>query len=353
MVFKVNGIVFDVPDHYELTNPKPLGKGAYGVVVAAKDKRTGVAVAIKKIIDTFADLQDAKCIVREIRLLNHLKHANIIRILDVLMPPTKEKCKDVYIVFERMDADLQSLIYSTHDLVESQISYFLYQMLLALKYIHQYGVLHRDLKPGNLLVNANCDLKVCDFGLARKTESDERENPASMTMYVITRWWRPPELLWEPQYTSAVDIWSVGCIMAELYNRKPLFRGNSSKDQLDLIVRKLGKPSKEDIDSIADGGARKYIHNLPPSNGTPLDYLVPTASPAALDLMKKLLAFMAGKRISAEEALKHEYFAEYHGDDTFDEGIPPGDFKFEFEDHDLTEREIRDLLYEEVLAVQK
>ena len=129
------------------------------------------------------------------------------------------------------------------------------QILRGLKYVHSADVLHRDLKPSNLLLNASCDLKICDFGLART-----REAPTNMTEYVVTRWYRAPELLLNSEcYTPAIDMWSVGCIIAEMLGRRPLFAGKDYMDQLRLIVRALGMPSEDDMEFVEHDRARDYI----------------------------------------------------------------------------------------------
>jgi mitogen-activated protein kinase 1/3 len=169
---------------------KQIGAGAYGVVIAATDSETGEKVAIKKIRRAFDDLIDAKRILREIKLLRHFDHDNVISVIDILPPPSLHEFEDVYIVTDLMETDLHRVIYSRQALTDDHIQYFLYQILCALKYIHSADVLHRDLKPSNILLNSNCDLKICDFGLARGVmpEDDESEQAgANLTEYVVTR----------------------------------------------------------------------------------------------------------------------------------------------------------------------
>ena len=175
-----------VPTSYSLV--KPVGHGAYGVVVAALDASSGKKVAIKKVGKAFEDAIDAKRILREILLMKKLVHENIIRIVDILPPPSDaEEFDDIYIVQDLMETDLHRIIYSRQALTIEHIQYFMYQILRGLKYIHSANVLHRDLKPSNLLLNSNCDLKICDFGLARGLEDDQA---GVLTEYVVTRWYR-------------------------------------------------------------------------------------------------------------------------------------------------------------------
>ena len=169
--FMVCGTRFDVDSRYTLM--KPIGHGAYGVVCSAVDNTTGEKVAIKKINKAFEHLTDTKRTLREIKILLHFQHENVIRIKDILRPISPDRFDDVYIVSELMDTDLHQIIASPQPLTDDHCQYFLYQILRALKYIHSAHVLHRDLKPSNLLLNGNCDLKVCDFGLARVAHPEE------------------------------------------------------------------------------------------------------------------------------------------------------------------------------------
>ncbi|THG16832.1 hypothetical protein TEA_003755 [Camellia sinensis var. sinensis] len=170
-----------------------IGKGSYGVVCSAIDTHTGVKVAIKKIHDIFEHISDAARILREIKLLRLLRHPDIVEIKHIMLPPSRRDFKDIYVVFELMESDLHQVIKANDDLTREHYQFFLYQLLRALKYIHTANVYHRDLKPKNILANANCKLKICDFGLARVAFSD---TPTTIfwTDYVATRWYRAPEL---------------------------------------------------------------------------------------------------------------------------------------------------------------
>lgn len=179
-------------------------------------------------------------------------------------------------------------------------------MLLGLKYLHSANVLHRDLKPGNLLVNANCELKICDFGLARTSQGSEQ----FMTEYVVTRWYRAPELLLCcDNYGTSIDVWSVGCIFAEILGRKPLFPGTECLNQLKLIINILGSQNDNNLGFIDNMKARRFIKSLPFTRGINLSSLYPMADPLALDLLKRMLVFDPTKRITVTEALHHPYMA--------------------------------------------
>lgn len=219
---------------------KVIGTGAYGVVVSAIDKVTGRKVAIKKVKDVFCDTDEAKRILRELKLLHHfIGHENVVQLLDIMSyPPKAEKIEDMYIVTNFMDKDLARIIDSKQRFSDQHLQYFLYQILRGVKFIHSANVLHRDLKPENIVVNLNCDLAICDFGLARGFDA----GVGHLTEYVVTRHYRPPELLLEcAQYGKPLDVWSVGCIFAELIQRKVLFCGETPQHQLRLIIEKIGK----------------------------------------------------------------------------------------------------------------
>ncbi|GKV08242.1 hypothetical protein SLEP1_g19904 [Rubroshorea leprosula] len=211
----------------------PIGRGAYGIVCSVMNSETNEMVAMKKISNAFDNRMDAKRTLREIKLLRHLDHENVVGIRDVVPPPVRREFTDVYVATELMDTDLHQIIRSNQSLSEEHCQYFLYQILRGLKYVHSANVIHRDIKPSNLLLNANCDLKICDFGLARPTAENE-----FMTEYVVTRWYRAPELLLNSSdYTAAIDVWSVGCVFMELINRKPLFPGRDHVHQMRLLTQ--------------------------------------------------------------------------------------------------------------------
>jgi serine/threonine protein kinase len=227
---------FTVDRRYSLI--RTIGSGAYGVVVSARDEKTDDNVAIKMVPKCFSDEIDAKRILREIKLLNHFRHDNIVSLIDMMPPDVKyvEDFTDVYLVADLMETDLHRIIYSKQKLTIDHVQYFIYQVLRGLKYIHSCQVLHRDLKPSNLLVNSNCDLKICDFGLARGIRGPEEEGKGGtmlLTEYVVTRWYRAPEIMLAcHEYSYPVDVWSVGCIFAELILRKPYFPGDDYIDQV-------------------------------------------------------------------------------------------------------------------------
>ncbi|ODV74732.1 Pkinase-domain-containing protein [Cyberlindnera jadinii NRRL Y-1542] len=253
-------ISFNVSDYYQIL--EIVGEGAYGVVCSAVHKPTGTKVAIKK-IQPFDKPMFCLRTLRELKLLKHFNsHENIISILDIQKPLNYESFSEVYLIQELMETDLHRVIKS-QTLSDDHCQYFIYQTLRALKAMHSANVLHRDLKPSNLLLNSNCDLKVCDFGLARSVASSEN-NFGFMTEYVATRWYRAPEIMLTFQeYTTAIDVWSVGCILAEMLSGKPLFPGRDYHNQLWLIMEVLGTPTMDDYYNIKSKRAREYIRTLP------------------------------------------------------------------------------------------
>jgi Protein kinase domain len=324
-----------------------VGAGAYGVVVAATDTSTGGTVAIKRIGNCFKNLKDTKRIVREIRLMRHFQHENVLPVLDVFVPEAKDEFSDVYIISPLMDSDLQQIIGSSQELSDDHCQYFIYQVLRGLKAIHSAHVLHRDLKPSNLILNGDCQLKICDLGLARVANPSD-DWTSYLTEYVATRWYRAPEVIlsWK-RYTKAIDVWSVGCIFSELLARRPVFPGSSYIHQISAITDVLGTPPEDEIANISSEPARRFIRQLGFKPRVPLAQLHPNATPLALDLLDKLLQFDPIKRITVEEALAHPYLASLH--DGSDEPEGAAAFNFDFEDYELTEEVFRDLLWQEMV----
>lgn len=246
-------------------------------------------------------------------------------------------------------------IRSGQPLTDAHFQSFIYQTLCGLKYIHSANVLHRDLKPGNLLVNADCELKICDFGLSRGFDPDQNTvvpgQQEFMTEYVATRWYRAPEIMLSHQnYTTAIDLWSVGCILAELLGRRPLFKGRDYVDQLNQILHYLGHPSEAMLQRIASPRAQQYIRSLPFKPGIPFEQLYPKANPLALDLLRRLLAFDPRQRITCDEALAHPYLAVWH--DPADEPVCHAKFDFSFENVDDISG-MKKLILDEVISFRR
>ncbi|XP_024148256.1 mitogen-activated protein kinase 14A isoform X2 [Oryzias melastigma] len=338
---EVNKTIWEVPDRYQ--NLSPVGSGAYGSVCSAYDTKTGLKVAVKKLSRPFQSIIHAKRTYRELRLLKHMKHENVIGLLDVFTPATSLKeFTDVYFVNHLMGADLNNIV-KCQKLTDDHVQFLIYQILRGLKYIHSADIIHRDLKPSNLAVNEDCELKILDFGLARLTDDE-------MTGYVATRWYRAPEIMlnWM-HYNMTVDIWSVGCIMAELLTGRTLFPGTDHIDQLKLIMMLVGTPGPELLMKISSESARTYISSLAHMPKRNFADVFIGANPLAVDLLEKMLVLDTDRRITAAEALEHPYFAQYHDPDDEPEAEP---YDQSFESRDLNIKEWKRLTYEEVCSFE-
>ncbi|XP_073025575.1 mitogen-activated protein kinase 20-like [Primulina eburnea] len=327
-----------------------IGKGSYGIVCSAIDTHTGEKVAIKKIHDIFEHISDAARILREIKLLRLLRHPDIVEIKHIMLPPSRREFKDIYVVFELMESDLHQVIKANDDLTREHYQFFLYQLLRALKYIHTANVYHRDLKPKNILANANCKLKICDFGLARVAFND---TPTMIfwTDYVATRWYRAPELCGSffSKYTAAIDIWGIGCIFAEVLTGKPLFPGKNVVHQLDLITDLLGTPSMDTISRVRNEKARRYLTSMRKKQPVPFAQKFPNADPFALRLLERLLAFDPKDRPTAEETLGDPYFRGLSKVEREPSCQPISKMEFEFERRRVTKEHVRELIFREIL----
>lgn len=327
-----------------------IGKGAYGVVFKASDKKTGDIVGLKKIFDAFQNSTDAQRTYREIMLLQDLNnHENIIRLLNVIKA---ENDRDIYLIFEFMETDLHTVI-RANILEDVHKEFIVYQILKALKFIHSAGIIHRDLKPSNILINSDVNIKICDFGLARSLAVGKEGNLPVLTDYVATRWYRAPEiLLGSTKYTKAADLWSVGCILGELLIGKAMFPGTSTLNQLNKILEVTGKPSKEDITSLQSDLANTMLETIPSIKTKNLKNLFKNASANALDLLTKLLQFNPNKRITVEEALEHPYVEAFHVKEK--EIVSDKIIKIPMDDNTkYSVKEYRQRLYDDILRRKK
>uniref|UniRef100_A0A674BGR2 cyclin-dependent kinase n=1 Tax=Salmo trutta TaxID=8032 RepID=A0A674BGR2_SALTR len=274
-----------------------IGEGTYGVVYKAKNKVTGETVALKKIrLDTETEGVPSTAI-REISLLKELSHPNIVKLCDVIHTENK-----LYLVFEFLHQDLKKFMDSSVSGISLPlVKSYLFQLLQGLAFCHSHRVLHRDLKPQNLLINAQGEIKLADFGLARAFGVPVRQ------WLVVTLWYRAPEILLGCKYYStAVDIWSLGCIFAEMITRRALFPGDSEIDQLFRIFRTLGTP-----DEVAWPGVTSmpdYKPSFPKWTRQELSKVVPPLDEDGRELLKQMLSYDPNKRISAKNALVHRFF---------------------------------------------
>jgi mitogen-activated protein kinase 1/3 len=335
-----------IPGNLDLI--KKVGSGAYGTVASFQDP-AGNKVAVKKITDAFHDLVDGKRILREVKLLRFMKHDNISCILD-LYPPDHPDFDDIYIVTDLMETDLHRVIYSKQVLNEEHHQYFSYQILRGLLYMHSANVVHRDLKPSNILVNKNCDLKICDFGLARVNFSSQEFRVCPMTEYVCTRWYRAPEVLcsWT-DYSTAIDVWSIGCIFAEMLGRNAIFPGHNTQHQLQLILAFLGTPLDEEVQKIPNEKCRRFIRNMPPQEAKPISETFPDATADGINLLSRMLNFDPDKRLLVDEALAHTFLEQLHCPEDEPVREPLDTSEFEFERRKITVEALREELFLEAL----
>lgn len=309
----------DIESHilqkYEII--QKIGKGAYGVVWKAIDISQKKLIALKKIFDAFQTDTDSQRTYREVAFLREFgSHPNIIKLQKIIK---SNNDKDLYLVFDFMETDLHSVI-RANILEEVHKKYIIYQLMKALKYVHSGEVIHRDLKPSNILMNSSSLVRLADFGLARTLENNEDldggDSEIIMSDYVATRWYRAPEILFGSQlYTKAVDIWSLGCIIAEMISGKVLFPGTSSLNQIERILEFTGKPKIEDIVAIDSEMAENLINGINLSKKKNLNFFFPLANEDALELVQKMLVFNPNLRITLSEALKHKYFQEFRNID--------------------------------------
>lgn len=293
-----------------------IGEGTYGVVYKAKDRITGEVIALKKIRLEAEDEGIPSTAIREISLLKELQHPNIVRLYDVVHTEKK-----LTLVFEYLDQDLKKYLdVCEGGLEEGIMKSFLYQLLRGVAYCHHHRVLHRDLKPQNLLINREGELKLADFGLARAFGIPVR----SYTHEVVTLWYRAPDvLLGSRKYSTPVDIWSIGCIFAEMCNGRPLFPGNSDTNQLERIFLKLGVPDEEHYPGIVElpdwAKVKSKIYSSSSSSKrtkvseSNIRRLVKSdrmITPEGINLLGLMMKYDPGKRISARAAMEHPYFAD-------------------------------------------
>uniref|UniRef100_A0A671M1E8 Stress-activated protein kinase JNK n=1 Tax=Sinocyclocheilus anshuiensis TaxID=1608454 RepID=A0A671M1E8_9TELE len=307
---EVGDSTFTVLKRYQ--NLKPIGSGAQGIVCAGYDAVLDRNVAIKKLSRPFQNQTHAKRAYRELVLMKCVNHKNIISLLNVFTPQKSlEEFQDVYLVMELMDANLCQVIQMELD--HERMSYLLYQMLCGIKHLHSAGIIHRDLKPSNIVVKSDCTLKILDFGLARTAGTS-----FMMTPYVVTRYYRAPEVILGMGYKENVDMWSVGCIFGEVIRGSVLFPGTDHIDQWNKVIEQLGTPSPEFMKKLQPT-VRNYVENRPKYAGLTFPKLFPDClfpadsehnklkASQARDLLSKMLIIDPAKRISVDEALQHPY----------------------------------------------
>ena len=274
-----------------------IGEGTYGVVYKSLDKKRNIIVALKKIRIDSNDDGVPPTAIREISVLKELKHSNIVRLLDVVHTQTK-----LYLVFEFLQHDLKRYM-EIEALSPMKIKMFLYQLLQGLLFCHSRRIIHRDLKPQNILVENGSAIKIADFGLCRAFGIPI----TALTHEVVTLWYRAPEiLLGSKHYLLPIDIWSVGCIFAEMADRKPLFMGDSEIDQLFKIFQVLGTPNCEEHPEIAK--LPEFKDSFPKWKDNKANLCLESLCDRGRDLLRKMLCYNPEERITARSALQHPFF---------------------------------------------
>jgi len=294
----------DVSQYRELN---AIGTGAYGTVYKAEDLKNNEIVAMKKVRIALTEDGVPMSVLREISLLRHLgkyNHPNIVRLVDICHGPRYEREMVLYLVFEHVDQDLNAYLERCPPpgLGAEKIKDLMWQILCGVDFLHSHRIVHRDIKPQNILLSNDGTLKLADFGLARIYDFN-----ALLTSTVVTLWYRAPEVLLGTTYATPVDMWSVGCIFAELFTRKPLFPGQYEVDQLAKIFEMLGTPSEAEWPDDSAVLRNNFVYARPRS----VVDIVPEIDPLAKDLIEGMLRFDPKKRITAHEALAHPYFSEY------------------------------------------
>ncbi|KAJ6020313.1 hypothetical protein N7499_003596 [Penicillium canescens] len=327
------GATFEATERY--TQLVPIEFGTSGLSCAARDQICNQNVAVKKLTGVFKTEATAKRMFGEIKLLKQLRHENITNLLDIFMAPSE----DIYLVTDLMSTDLHTLLKSMK--LEGQfVQFFTYQIMRGLKYVHSVGVVHRDLKPSSILVNENCDLKICDFGLTKETQ---------VTDYASTGYYRAPETMlpWR-EYTEKADVWSAGCIFAEMITGNTLFPGKNHIDQIRVIAQWLGNPPKDFPANVINQKTLNFIHSLPKREPNPLSNFIPGAEANATALLGEMLQIDPRKRVSAANALTSQYFAPYQ--DVADESTATKVFDWTFLEANLPVDIWKTVLYAEVFG---
>lgn len=354
-------IKFSVPQRYEII--KVLGKGSYGTVCSIRDKYSTDSqfiMAIKKITNIFNKEILLKRAIRELKFMFYFQgHQNIVNFINVEIIFNRPY-DGLYCYQELIDYDLAKVIHSDVIFTEFHIQWFTYQILCGVKYIHSANVIHRDLKPGNILCTVYGTLKICDFGLARGIGPNSYNNmfksnkTPHITNYVATRWYRAPELiLSNNSYNGAIDMWAIGCILAEFYHRRPIFMGKDSIHQIYEIIRYLGSPPDYLLKQFGSIRSWNMLNNI---TANPRNIVIeknwkecfPFASISGVDLLTKLLNWDPAKRITVKQAIEHPFVSSVRRIDD-EPDCPHGSFDFDYELELDSMNKLRQYLIDEVI----
>ena len=292
--------MYDYKEQLEkYTKVEKVGEGTYGVVYKCKVKDTNDYVALKKIRLENEDEGIPSTSIREISILKQLRHPNIVYLIDLIHGEKK-----LYLVFEYMDHDLKKFLdINNGPLTPELVKSYLYQILIAINFCHSKRILHRDLKPQNLLIDKDGIIKVADFGLARSFGIPIK----TLTHEILTLWYRAPEiLLGQKEYSTPVDMWSIGLIFYEMAHRKPLFAGDCEIDQIFKIFQMFGTPNEKTWPGVTR--LPEFKLTFPQFKGKGINAYNRNIDQIGLDLLSKMIQIDPCKRISAKQALQHPYF---------------------------------------------
>lgn len=354
----VRGSTFDVEDRYTLTSV--VGYGAYGVVCAAFDTVLSRDVAIKHVGHIFEDLIDGRRIWREVlihRLLQESGCRSVLNLIRVVPPKVGfTEFRDLYIVTDLYDTDLHSMIHRLKRISIGGLQKIMLRVFQCLEDMHLMGIIHRDLKPSNILLSDSPEtdnVVVCDLGLARAGLLNLKE-PLDLTDYVVTRWYRPPELLLMCRYSFPIDLWAAGCIAAEYVMGRPLFGGRDYVHQMELVFSSIPVTSAEFIEGCSTGALAFMEEVVRKHRDTrPLERLLEALPPEGLDLVKKLLVFEPKERLTAQQALRHPFLSSVAREEpTRNTPIPKLDLSFDLH-AEVSEMQLRRYIWSEMTYYQR
>jgi len=304
--FQCGGTKFTVDKKYELK--RFFGYTSRGPECLVIDKTSSQVLRLRKIENFFHNMYSARETVREICLTRFFDHENIVKIADIMQSETETGSQNIYLVSEHLETDLHRVIYSRQPLYNAHIQFFIYQILRGLFYLHSTGLIHRALSAQILLVSRECDLKIAYLQSVKPSQ----EKFGVDSEYAINRHYLSPEVLLGYQDTQAIDIWAVGCILAELLGRTMLFPGRDYKHQLQTIFNVLGTPEEDDFGFKLPEETQKYLQSFTKADKIPWSNLFPQADPIALDLLDNMLNINLEKRFTALECLRHPYFEDLY-----------------------------------------
>lgn len=348
---------FIVDDRYR--SLRLLGAGSYGIVVSALDSLTGHRVAIKKILNAFASSRMARHVLRELRLLRHLRHPHVVQLLDIDVPRMYSAWEEVYIVTPLLSTDLRSLLLDRKLEDTNLQKRVAYQMLLALDYLHSVGIMHRDVKSRNLLLDDQMNVQLCDLGESRfyskANRDDELKVPVTepeLTGGVSTMIQSAPELSLGAPYDAEVDIWAAGCVIAEIVHpeHKFLFDSTAKQSHVQEIIDVVGYPSKEILEILPDYGQwyLKRQRRTKTAKNRVGELLGSKPDPLVVDLLEKMLRFSPKERLSARHALRHPWFDEVRTNEV--EILEPYNFALSEPQRKTPKAKLKNLVWEEVVA---